>query len=746
MTEARTQGTLLPESESRAWLAEAGIPVTRSRVATSLEAAIAAAEEIGFPVVLKAIAPDLVHKSDVGGVRLNLETPAAVAAAYPELVAGVGSHGITLAGVLVEEMAARGLEVIVGLTRDPQFGRIVMVGLGGVLVELYGDVAFGAVPLSRSDACLLIDSLKARPLFGAYRGQPAIDLDALVDVILKIGGRGGLAERRPEIVELDLNPVFLYPGGLKVADVKILVERTKDDRRVLTAAGAGSVAERRDALDSAPEATSATAGSLGVRHTASGGVLDLFQTVFHPKAIAVVGASTDPYQIGGRVIRNLRAFGFPGPIYPIHPTASEILGLRAYPTVLDVPGPIDRAYVTVPTRAVVGVIEQCGQKGIKVAQVITAGFGEAGPHGQALEAELVAQAQRSGVRLIGPNCVGTYCPSGKLTINVDAPTEIGNVAFASQSGGLSHDVILRGAARGLRFSKVLSAGNCIDLDLPDILEYLALDDETALVGLYVEGVRDGERFRRLLAETTRRKPVVVLKGGQTDLGERAVAGHTGRLAGNAAIWRAVLAQSGALFADDLEQLIDLLVGLRFLPLPQGRSVALVGNGGGATVTASDACDRFGLSLPDFDPETQQRLAALGLPPGASLKNPVDAPMGTLRLNEGQVFQSILGILLEDSRIDAVVVHLNLIAVLSMADFDVSAGYLEGMVSAVAEAGHTRKPLILTLRSSGMPQHEELRWREQQRATAAGVPVYPDIPAAAAVLAKLASYREYLVRT
>ncbi|MBI3965240.1 MAG: CoA-binding protein, partial [Chloroflexi bacterium] len=404
-----------------------------------------------------------------------------------------------------------------------------------------------------------------------------------------------------------------------------------------------------------------------------------------------------------------------------------------------------RAIIAVPPAAVADVIRECGAKGIRAAQVLTAGFREAGAAGQELENQLAQAAREANVRIVGPNSIGTYCPNGRIVMSQGSPVESGSIAFVSHSGGLGRDVIHRGAVRGLRFSKVVSAGNCCDLDVPDYLEFLAIDPDTRIIGLYVEGVRDGRRLLDLIRSTTPTKPVVVLKGGQTELGSRAAASHTGALASDFAVWQSVLRQCGAILADDLEDLIDILVGLALTPLPTGRKVSLIGNGGGATVTASDAFDRVRLWMPDFDEITQQRLAALNLPPGTSLKNPVDAPIGTLRLNEGQVLQEILGIILEDTQIDSIVVHLNLLAILDLAPYEIASQYLQRMVGAVTTVGQRQKPLLLSLRSTGEDVQEQACRAESIKAVAAGVPVYPDIPAAARVLSKLAGYREYLGR-
>ena len=367
----------------------------------------------------------------------------------------------------------------------------------------------------------------------------------------------------------------------------------------------------------------------------------------------MIGASADVRKFGGRFLDTLLSFGYSGKTYPVNPQESQIQGLKVYPRVGDIPEPVDFATITVPARAVPGVVEECLAKGIKAAQILTAGFREIGEEGQKLE-EAVAETAARGIRIIGPNCFGVYCPAGGLTIlpGQSFPKESGAVAFISQSGGYAIRVVRRASGWGVRFSKVISFGNACDVNESDLLEYLGQDPATKVITGYIEGVKDGPRFFKTLREVSRTKPVILWKGGLTRGGARAVSSHTGSLGGEAATWDAVFRQSGAVRVNSLEELLDTTIAFLHLTPPPGRKVSVVGGGGGINVAAADACERIGLSIPLFSAELQTKLASMLPPVGTSVRNPVDVaspfpPPAVLRavmetvFNEGGVDMVIL---------------------------------------------------------------------------------------------------------
>ena len=346
--------------------------------------------------------------------------------------------------------------------------------------------------------------------------------------------------------------------------------------------------------------------------------------VFYPKSHAVIGASADVRKFGGRFLATLLSFGYSGTVYAVNPREPEAQGLKTYPNVADIPGPVDFATISVPAQAVPGVVEECLAKGVKAAQILTAGFREVGDEGLKLE-EQIATTAAKGIRIIGPNCFGVYCPAGGLTIlpGEDFPRESGPVAFISQSGGLAVRVPRRAGGWRIRFSKVVSYGNACDLNECDLLEYLGTDPETRIITGYIEGVKDGPRFFRLLQEVSRIKPVILWKGGLTRGGARAVHSHTGSLGGQEAVWDAVFKQSGAIRVTGLEELVDTTIAFLHLAPHRGRRVSVVGGGGAITVAAADACEKVGLSLPAFSGDLQKKLASVVPPVGTSVRNPVD---------------------------------------------------------------------------------------------------------------------------
>ena len=349
--------------------------------------------------------------------------------------------------------------------------------------------------------------------------------------------------------------------------------------------------------------------------------------LFHPESVAVVGASTSQGP-GGGFVTAMQEMGYQGPLYPVNPKADEIQGLKCYPSLLDVPGQVDYVISSIPTQIVPQLIEDCSAKGVKAIHFFTAGFSETGESDRVeLEAQLLGRARELGMRVIGPNCMGFYCPESGLSFMPGMPTEPGPVGMVSQSGANAADFCRTGAARGLRYSKVISYGNAADLNASDFLEYLAQDEQTTVITAYIEGVRDGPRFLNALRTAAATKPVIVLKGGRTEAGGRATVSHTGSLAGALQVFDAACRQAGALRVDDIDELIDCAVAFRFVGRIDGPRVGIVGVGGGHSVLAADAVASAGLEAPPLPEETQRALAEFTPVAGTSVRNPVDTNVG-----------------------------------------------------------------------------------------------------------------------
>ncbi len=472
-----------------------------------------------------------------------------------------------------------------------------------------------------------------------------------------------------------------------------------------------------------------------------------FEPIFYPKSVAVIGASAKEFKFSGRYLKTLLEFGFKGKVYPVNPRETEVAGLKAYPTVLDIPESIDFAIISVPAKFVPSVLEECLAKGVKAAEVFTAGFSETGEEGRILEAEL-AKIAKKGIRIIGPNCFGVYCPAGRLTLlpGADFSTESGPVALISQSGGYAQEIAREATGSGIRFSKVISYGNACDLNESDFLEYLSQDPETRIIAAYIEGPRDGRRFIKLIQEVSKTKPVIIWKAGLTKEGAQAVSSHTASLGGEEATWSAFFKQTGAVRVESKEELIDTTMAFLYLPPSTGRRVAVIGGGGGMGVTAADACSHVGLSVPSFPRGIAEQLRQVLPPAGTSIINPVDVGAPVI---SPQVFQRVLEITASAENIDTIIatqtIHL------------FTSGKMKGLAEIVgmlvddsvqiplAIGRKFGKPIImvLPLGSTGVDSLDVEKVRREFRDfhIKHRIPVYPTLERAARAVAHVVRYYE-----
>mgnify|MGYP001565302756 CR=1 FL=1 len=465
--------------------------------------------------------------------------------------------------------------------------------------------------------------------------------------------------------------------------------------------------------------------------------------LFAPKTVAVVGASTKGTALPNIFIRRIREFGYSGEIYPIHPSAEEIDGLRAYRSLAETPQPVDYAYIAIAAAQIPALLSAA--KGhVRYAQVISSGFGEV-DEGKNLQDELAAAARAGGMRLLGPNSLGIYTPRGRVTFTEIGPKETGPVGIISQSGGLGTDIIRRGMGRGLRFSGLVTVGNCADITPSDLLEFYLADPQTRVIGMYIETAKDGRRLFEILRDAKSRKPVVILKGGRTRQGLMAAASHTGSLAGDDRVWIALSRQTGCILVDTLDQFIDTLLMFQTLtPQPQHptQRVVLFGNGGGTSVLATDFFARLGLDVVPFAQPIIEALAALRLPPGTSITNPVDCPVGTLQQEEGRVAEKILDIIYASGKPEALVVHLNLSAFVGRTKPEVLDNLMQAALRAQSHyPGQAH--FILVLRSDGEPTLEERKREFRANAVALGIPVYDEMANAGHALAALQAYERFV---
>jgi len=455
-------------------------------------------------------------------------------------------------------------------------------------------------------------------------------------------------------------------------------------------------------------------------------------SLFHPSSIAMVGASPDP--ANSFMLKIMLRHGFREKIYPVNSIGSEVLGLKAYTSVKEIPDPVDYAFLQVSAKAITQVIRDCAAKKVKLATVFTAGFGESEIEGGGkLEQELADAAHQGGVRLLGPNCMGFYCPAVHLTFASEFPQESGPVGVLCQSGGNSMQLVRAAAHRGIRFSKVVSYGNAADINESDLMEYFARDSETRVIIAYIEGVREGRRFSEVLRATARLKPVIVLKGGRNEVGAVAALSHTGSLAGSAEVWDSLLKQANTLQTHSVDECVDVALALLFMRPPSSRKVAIVGLGGGAAVLAADDCHDAGLVLPPLHEETKQTLRKVTREAGKIFKNPVD-------LSDMFAFPSEIGhcvkVVGSWTGADLLIIHFGLeVGPLVMGQKRVDP-LAEAIMGAVREVG---KPTALVVYAAYCDDASQALLKVQRMCSEASVPFYPSIQRAISAIGKVINY-------
>jgi len=389
----------------------------------------------------------------------------------------------------------------------------------------------------------------------------------------------------------------------------------------------------------------------------------MLNSFFNPKSIAVIGASRTPGKVGFDILKNIIQYDYEGKIYPINPSADEILGKKSYPSLADVPDNVDLAVVVVPAKNVLEVIEKCGKKKISSAIIITAGFKESGVEGARLEHELIYRAAEAGVRFVGPNCLGIIDTHAKMNASFAAgmPAQ-GGIGFFSQSGALCLAVLDRALPDGIGFSKFISMGNKADITDTDIMRALAEDENTKVILGYIEGVSDGKKFMEVASEVSKKKPLIILKSGTTSAGAKAASSHTGALAGREATFDAAFRQSGVIRAYTLKDIFNFALAFATQPLPKGPHIAIITNSGGPGILAADACDKSDLQLVTLHKETTDKLREF-LPPVASFYNPIDI----LGDSGAERYEKTLQLVLQDSSIQGVLVLLTPTATVDVAN-------------------------------------------------------------------------------
>lgn len=565
---------VITEESSKEILGEYGIRVPKYALVTNSDDAAQKSKEIGFPLVAKIVSPDILHKTDVGGVKVGLGSEDEVKKAFDEMFYRL-KEKFDVKGVLLEKMVPKGVELIIGLQNDFQFGPSIMVGLGGIYTELFKDVSFRVLPVTKGDALKMLESLRGKDILKGFRGSKPIDLDMLSEAIVNIGTLG--VDMAGKYESIDFNPVVVYPDSYYVVDAKIILKEKSSDNAI-------SIAN--------PDSS----------------YMDLF---FNAKSVALIGASPEPGKIGNSVMESLVKHDYKGKVYPVNAKGySEIMGVKAYKNLLDIKDPVDVVIVTVDLKFVPDLLTECGKKNIHNMVIISGGGKELGGERAAIEKRIQDLSRELNVRIIGPNCIGIFNGENRLDCAFQGHLRMlrpkqGNVAFLSQSGTVGIAFMETSDAFGL--SKMISYGNRSDVDEADMIHYLAQDPNTNVIGLYVEGLGDGRKFMNSAKNVIKehQKPIVVFKNGRSTKGAKQAASHTGSLGGSFAVISGAFEQTGIISVDSYEELTSALKALTWQPVPKGNKIAMVTNGAGPIIAAIDNFERLNLELAQLSDQTMK---------------------------------------------------------------------------------------------------------------------------------------------
>jgi acetyl coenzyme A synthetase (ADP forming)-like protein len=575
--------TLLSEQKAYELLGKYGVPVPANKTVRRKEDAAKVARDIGFPVVMKIVSPQVIHKSDVGGVTTGVESEEQAERSFDEIINRVKHKNpkAGIKGVIVEKQMPPGLELLLGGKSDRSFGKVISFGLGGKLVEFMRDVVLRVLPLDKNEIRSMVREIKGYTLITGYRDETPRDEETLINTIKAVSE---LFYEKEDLIEFDINPLILYQKGACSVDARLIIGKKPDD------------------LEEEPHQ-------------------ELSEEIFYPRSIAVIGASPKPDKVGYSVLRNLLPFD--GEVYPINPNESQILGRKVYPSISSVSDEVDLAVVAVPAKMVPDIIAEVGRKGVKLAVIISAGFRETGQRGKILERKVMDAAKKNNVRIIGPNCVGIMLPHEKINTTFDPITpKSGHIAFISQSGAIITTVVDWSKSEGIGFSAVISVGNQADLGFLDFLKFSETNKETRAIVLYIEEIKNGREFLKAVKRISGKKPVIALKSGASKRGHQAASSHTGSLAGSYEVYMAAFRQTGVIAAYSLKEAFLIAELTASEGYPDGNRAVVISNAGGFAVLASDYAEKYGVDLIELPKKMRSELDSL-LPKNWSGENPID---------------------------------------------------------------------------------------------------------------------------
>jgi acyl-CoA synthetase (NDP forming) len=575
--------TALTEAESKQLLRHYNVPVVDEVVVTDFDEAISHAEAKGFPVVLKGLGARLTHKTERGLVKLNLKSSEDVRNAAIDIIKAADDD---LEGFLLYHMVEGRREFMAGLFHDDQFGPVVMFGLGGIFAEALGDVVFRVAPLGETHARDMVHEIRATAFLGDFRGEHAVNEDLLVRTLV---GLSKLGIEHPEVREVDVNPLLVSRDGRVTAvDALVVLGNPPLHKPVRPHADQKKI-----------------------------------WNILHPRSIAFVGASASFGKWGCVLFTNVVAGNFQGKIHLVNPKGGKIAGMPVFTSVTDIPGPVDLAVVTVPAAKVIDLIPQFRDKGIRSMLLVTSGFSETGKKGLRLEERLREEALEAGIMILGPNTMGVCNPHENLFCTYqNVRPKPGSTTLVTQSGNLGTQLLVFAETEGIGIRTFIGSGNEAMITIEDYMECLEHDDLTKTVVLYIESLKDGSRFFETTKRISRKKPVLMLKGGRTRAGNRAAASHTGALASDIKVFEAACRHAGVVMVETSVELLDLSAAFSSLPPAKGNRVAIMTLGGGWGVVTSDLCAEHGLEVPELSPNIISRIDTI-LPPYWSRSNPVD---------------------------------------------------------------------------------------------------------------------------
>jgi 3-hydroxypropionyl-CoA synthetase (ADP-forming) len=594
----KTDHKVITEEASKSILKAYGVKVPPYALVNSAKDAVKAAKKIGYPLVMKIVSPQILHKTDVGGVKVGIDNAKDVKKTFNDMYKRLSKKkGVQVKGVLLEKMVPKGIEMIVGLQVDPQFGPVIMAGLGGVMTEVFKDVAWRMLPITMDDAKSMVEELKSSKLFKGFRGSAPVDMNVLAKALVQIGKIG--VDNAAYINSIDFNPIMVYPKSYYVVDAKIILGKEINNNAI-------SMAQPDDSF---------------------------MEKFFTPESVALVGASATPGKVGNSVLDSLAKHDYKGKVYPINPKAEEILGVKCYPSIEAIDGNVDLVVVCVDLSVTPPILESCAKKGIHNVVIVSGGGKELGGERADYEAQIKSLSEKHKIRIIGPNCIGMFNAANRLDCAFQGQARmvrarLGNVALLSQSGTMGISFLETADTFGL--SKMVSYGNRSDVDEADMIWYLASDPQTKVIALYVEGFGDGRKFvetaKRVMKE--KKKPVVIWKSGRTEAGAKQAASHTGSLGGSNAIIMGAFRQAGIISVDSYQELAAVAKALAWQPAAKGNRAAMCSNGAGPMIGGIDHFDRLGLELAKVTPETLKELKEHFPPTYVIGKgNPVDVTGG-----------------------------------------------------------------------------------------------------------------------